>query len=421
MLTKTEIGLLKYFDNTTYYKRYDKELIVDALKSMGVFNSNLEIYQFYRLWSENGRKGLDYTKDELSKPGNTLFQVISNIIEMSQYDRDVFDDSENIKDVWGSDYDIFNFEFDGEGLNITTDQENWLEYFSGMSEGDPNSYVFYQMAQSHEGSRSEEFEQEFDYVNTNGDTISLLEKIANLLGIPPPSPDDYNEEGKIRLFLSSFLPSENLETIMWDYLWDYEREVGRARDEAIMGEYNEEIKYDFEVEHSYSYNNSASEYKIHIPYEDLLEFIEENELLSLSELKDIEINGDIDLESSYNDTYLDDEGYDSVVNTFNSSLEKLIEEIEDESILYDKIEEKVGGVKMLQKIIKDLNLIKTTQYGDVVYHKKSKEFIRFKLDDVDYPNYQLKIFYKNKPIWVNFDDLSNWVLGSVLDFYEDDQ
>jgi len=418
MLTKTEIGLLKYFDNTTYYKRYDKELIVDALKSMGVFNSNLEIYQFYRLWSENGRKGLDYTKDELSKPGNTLFQVISNIIEMSQYDRDEFDENENIKDVWGSDYDIFSFEFDDEGLNITTDQENWLEYFSGMSEGDPNSYLFYQMAQSHEGSRSEEDEQEFDYVNTNDDTISLLEKIANLLGIPPPSPDDYNEEGKIRLFLSSFLPSENLETIMWDYLWDYEREVGRARDEAIMGEYNEEIKYDFEVDYSYY---SSSVYKIHIPYEDLLEFIEENELLSLSELKDIEINGDIDLYSQYSDTYLDDEGYDSVVNTFNSSLEELIEEIEDESILYDKIEEKVGGVKMLQKIIKDLNLIKTTQYGDVVYHKKSKEFIRFKLDDVDYPNYQLKIFYKNKPIWVNFDDLSNWVLGSVLDFYEDDQ
>ena len=419
MLTKTEIGLLKYFDNTTYYKRYDKELIVDALKSMGVFNTNLEIYQFYRLWSENGRKGLDYTKDELSKPGNTLFQAISNIIEMSQYDRDEFDDSENIKDVWGSDYDIFDFVFDDEGLNIATDQENWLEYFSGMSEGDPNSYLFYQMAQSHEGSRSEEGEEEFDYVNTNGDTISLLEKIANLLGIPPPSPGDYNEEGKIRLFLSSFLPSENLETIMWDYLWDYESEVGRARDEAIMGEYNEEIKYDFEVD--YSYRTSVSEYKIHIPYEDLLEFIEENELLSLSELKDIEINGEIDLYSAYYETYLDDEGYDSVVNTFNSSLEKLIEEIEDETILYDKIEEKVGGVKMFQKIIKDLNLIKTTQYGDVVYHKKSKGFIRFKLDDVDYPNQQLKIFYKNKPIWVNFDDLSNWVLGSVLDFYEDDQ
>jgi hypothetical protein len=287
-----------------------------------------------------------------------------------------------------------------------------------MSEGDPNSYLFYQMAQSYDGCRSEEGEEEFDYVKTNDDTISLLEKIANLLGIPPPSPDDYNEEGKIRLFLSSFLPSENLETIMWDYIWDYEHEIGRARDEAIMGEYNEEIKYDFEVEYSY-YSYSASQYKIHIPYEDLLEFIEENELLSLSELKDIEINGDIDLYSQYYDTYLDDD--DSVVNTFNSSLEKLIEEIEDESILYDKIEEKVGGVKMLQKIIKDLNLIKTTQYGDVVYHKKSKEFIRFKLDDVDYPNHQLKIFYKNKPIWVNFDDLSNWVLGSVLDFYEDDQ
>ena len=158
---------------------------------------------------------------------------------------------------------------------------------------------------------------------------------------------------------------------------------------------------------------------IDISYEDIMDFIEEGKILSnLSELFDIEINGEIDLYDSFFDTWLDDEGYDVVITEFNHELESCYKYLLEN----DEVIERIESIKKFNQIKYDLkyyiDIIKETSRGDK-YSSKKIEGLYFYGESIDYDKETIKLYGVGenrtfRPEIVTFDQIPYFFTGMYL-------
>jgi len=418
-LSDKEIKLFQFLDKNVGDEQ-NKKTAIKYLKDYLGFTPE-EILKYYSLWYYSS--GGDYETYEYDEEGE-LLNFISSISTLSsgQIDEIIDDlyDSGKLNKLLG---DFFNsncggwrsstpcITFESDGITIELDRENWRDYFSGLGEDD---LWMYDIAFSSYSDYYEEvMEDEFDYAYSNDDTIKYLETIAILAGQNswPRKNNEKIDVGEIKDFLNKTLPSSNVENIIDNYLSEVSMELTRARLEAVRYCYNNESKYNTNETRC-----NSGDYCIFINYEDLKELSIDKNMLNLSELKDAEVNGEIYLNDCYYDTWLDNEGVDSIIRELNSSLERTIEKIteDDELDLEQLIKDRKEFFNMLDKF-GFRQYISTTSGG---YYKSEDGKIDLHTDNINFKDKKIKFTYEGKTHMVPFEDFPNWVGGSVLDLNE---
>ena len=404
--------MLKYFKRENI-KPEKKQYIFKFLEDVGFSNS--EQMFIYNLYAYNYDRDIDV--DGILNPTEELLKFIDNLQEESEPGRDeyidnLFDEGKIQKYV-GENFLKSNveFDFDYNGLTLKLERDDWEEHFSGLADDDRwvyriiNSYYI----------EPEEYDyDEFNYVLSNEETTYKLKEIAELYGLDDyPGKDKPIDSYEVADFLKKYLPIELYDDIVNYYLNDLGYQVAKARRKNAEEVYENEVTY----EH---YSCDGYDYCIDIGYEEIIDFINEGKILNnLSELFDIEINGEIDLYNSYYDQWLDDEGYDYVLEEFNDNLERSIEKLKEDEDFTDRLE----SIKKFNKIMYDLKyyININTNYADrgSKYESKKIDDLYFLGDSINYDDETIDLYgidenNKFKKEKVTFDQIPYFFTGMYL-------
>ena len=404
--------MLKYFKRENI-KPEKKQYIFKFLEDVGFSNS--EQMFIYNLYAYNYDRDIDV--DGILNPTEELLKFIDNLQEESEPGRDeyidnLFDEGKIQKYV-GENFLKSNveFDFDYNGLTLKLERDDWEEHFSGLADDDRwvysiiNSYYI----------EPEEYDyDEFNYVVSNEETTYKLKEIAELYGLDNyPGKDKPIDNYEVAAFLEKYLPNKLYDEIVDDYLNDLGYQVAKARRKNAEEVYENEVTY----EH---YSCDGYDYCIDIGYEEIIDFMNEGKILNnLSELFDIEINGEIDLYNSYYDQWLDDEGYDYVLEEFNDNLERSIEKLKEDEDFTDRLE----SIKKFNKIMYDLKyyININTNYADrgSKYESKKIDDLYFLGDSINYDDETIDLYgidenNKFKKEKVTFDQIPYFFTGMYL-------
>ena len=421
-LSKSEIKILKLLDKHVGAPS-DKEETIKFLRNTLAFNHHQSI-DYYKLWYLNKEDIIPYEEMEDIDRGSTflirmLWRIINSETSPSQEIDDIQD--EQNENEYNNDYDKLMgswwylncnrysgklpcMEWEKDGIVLNLDQDQWGEFFSGLNE---EGMWVYRNATSYYSDDTEDFShEEFDYAIYNDEIIDKFKQLSEISGL-----DDYPGRGgviseeEISKFLMSILTSDEYESVVDDYLAELGNAVSRGRNKSVVDGYDEEVNYPTIS------CDGGGDYCIKIPYEDLLELVKDNNLISFTELKDLEINGEILIEDYYHDGWYDDEGRDDVLEGFNNILQGVIDDIE-ESYGTD-LGSRMEKLKNFYLYLKKLGLEKTP------YLWKSKDGrIIVRGEDYNPENNTIKFSYNGENHNVPLEELVNWVQGSILDLNE---
>ena len=404
--------MLKHFQRKNINPN-KKKYIVEFLLDMG-FSPN-ESNFIYNLYAYNYDRDIDV--DGILNPTEELLKFIDNLQEESESGRDdyidnLFDEG-TIQKYVGENFLKSNveFDFDYNGLTLKLERDDWEEYFSGLSDDD--RWV-YSMINSYYIEPEEYDYDEFNYVVSNEETSYKLKEIAELYGLDDyPGKDKPIDSYEVSDFLRKYLPIELYDEIVTDYLHDLGYQVAKARKNSAEEVYDDEVTY----EH---YRCDGYDYCIDIGYEEIIDFINEGKILNnLSELFDIQINGEIDLYTAYFDQWLDDEGYDNVLEEFNNTLERSIERLKEDEDFMDRLE----SIKKFNKIMDDLkyyiNINTNTYDKSLKYESKKIDGLYFLGDSINYDDETIDLYgidenNKLKEERVTFDQIPYFFTGMYL-------
>lgn len=394
---------------------------VEAIKllrdTLGLDKS--EAVKIYRLWYFN--KGHDdyYNVEEESE--STLLEFIKTISEMSAGEIDSYTD--DLYDIgmldkilgpyfngncggWNSSTPCISFKRDG--IQLELDRDGWENYFSGL--GDDDLWVYYNAHSSYRDHYEDVDSEEFNYVYTNEETIEHLKTLAILAGKDDwPGKDGEIEDDEVNDFLSEILPHENYESIVDDYLGEFSVALTNARENSARYCYEHEVKYN-----TNGTRCESGDYCIFIPYDDLIGFINVDNLITLSELKDIEINGEIYLSDCWYDAWVDNEGVDDSISELNRSLKNTIEKLSEDVDLEELIRQRTEMVNMLDK----MGFLKYTKTSKGDYYKSKDGKIDLHTNNINYKDKKIKFSYEGKQHLIPIEEFPNWVYGSPLDLNE---
>ena len=419
-LNKQEKKIINYLNDEVSEGESKSEVLTILRNHLGF--SVEEATKFYRLWYYAMFEDLDqYIVPEES----ALYELVDTLSIMNSTDIDdlIGDLYDNKKEYLNRIFGTYLSSdcggrysktpcasFDGDGLTIELDSDEWEKYFSGLDT--EYAWLYYVAYSSYSDWYEEVYDSEFDYVYYNGETIENLEKIAVLAGKndwPGKDNSGINPE-EINNFLKETLPPKLYDDIVNEYLSEMSMELTKAKTDAIRTEYDENVKYNTNETRC-----QTGDYCIHIPYNDLLEIIKDKDIINLSDLRDVGVNPDIDLYDTLSDTWLDEDGVEEVIKTLNNSLESVIEEISENVDLNELLEERRKVQEMLETL--DLKLISTTKNKGSMY-KSNDGRIELFTNDINYVTKKIKFTYDGKSHMVPYDTFSNWVQGSILDLNE---
>ena len=421
-LSRFELKVLRYLDDMVKHTTFKEKTMKELTTHMGL--SQEEAIDIYRLWYYNQKEGVDYSELKIDRGDTPLIKFVTKMSllikpERESYLDDMYDNHiDELEKIYG---DWFHVSCDGwkekmpaiewtnKGAELNLNREDWEEHFSGL---DDDSIYRYNEAFSHYESYYDEMDSdELKYIHSymNEETVEHFKNIALLAGKsnwPGKTTNNVND-GEVNKFLEKFLPKDHYDDIENEFLSSLSIEVSSARQNATKYQYVEEIKYDV------SSNCTCGHHCITIPYNDLLYLIKNEEFISLSDLKDAEIQDEIDLNGQYYDVWLEDDGKDTVIRDLNYVLDRVIEKIsEDSDIDLEKLYDKK---KRWEKTFKDLGFIEN--YSRQVLDNKNIN-LWFIVDNVDYKNDKIKIHYNDKSHIIPLENLSDWALGGVLDLNE---
>ena len=417
-LTKFEVKILSYLDKKIGDITNKDQVFKILRDEFGL--DKTEVLDLYRLWYYNKGAG-DYETIEVDREG-PLLNFINNLTllntPVSEYIDELYDNDRKKLDALVGEW--FNLcgtystpclDFESDSVKINIDRDEWEKYFSGLHEDD--LWKYYEAFSSYNDSYEEIDSDEFNYVHTNDETVEHLETLAIMSGLSEwPGKDDKRiEESEVNDFLGKVLPKEYYERVVDDYIGEMSIEVTRARQNNVRETYTNEIKYDTNKT-SCSFGN----YCIEIPYDELIEIVKEKNLLNLSELKDAEIQPDVDLDGTYYDVWLDDEGYEDIITELNRSLEWVIEKITEAEDI--DLEELIQNRKNVLDLLNKLGFKKITDTSQGEYYVTRNGIVSLYTSDIDFKNNKVKFTYDDQTHIVPIDELTNWVSGSVLDLNE---
>ena len=425
-LSKFELSVLRYLDDMVKHPSLKDRTMKELETHMGL--SQEESIDIYRLWYYNQKEGVDYAEMEIDRGDTPLIKFTNKMgilikPEREKYLDDMFDNHKDELDkIYGDWFHIGcggsyrdnmpSIEWTNYGAQLNLSQEHWEEHFSGLD--DDSVHRYHEAFNHYESYYDEMSDDELDYMDhfINGETIEHLKYIAILSGESNwPGKDSNPTNGdEVNIFLKKVLPTKYYHDVTNEYLSSLSMETSRTRQNATKEHYIDEVKYDV------SSSCTCGYHCITIPYNDLLYIIKNNELVSFSDLKESEINGEIDLNESYYDNNIDQDGLNTIILDLNYALDRVIEKIseDDELDLKTLLKEREEIINMLNK----LGLKNITRTSGGGWYRSSDGKIELFTDNINYKDKKIKFTYEGKSHIVPFDDFPNWVYGSVLDLNE---
>lgn len=409
-LNKLEKNLLRFIDSNN---KTTKNEIINSLKETLGFSYEESNY-YYKLWYFlNGRDYDELLFDENKTDLKNYVKTIVDSDNPDDYIDEIYKENESLlRKIYGDNFnyhlrDTPSLDWTSEGLKLNLSYEDWDMYFSGLNED--SIHFYYEMGSGYIDHSYEVDEEEFNYVVTDDETIELLSHIALLKNLNNwPGKNTEISDYEVNDFLKKSLDYQDYKNLKEEYIDSMSYYLKHERLNQIKEIYKNEVKYDKD--------DCFSEYSdvcILIPYSNLLEIIEEENLFNLSELFDSEINGRIDLLSDYYSIWLNDDDKNNLLNDLNDGLKKIIDNIVEESD-YD-----LDKIIILRNdffdLIEKLGFKKQTE-GVFFY----KNLVSFNINDVDFEGEKIKINYipNNSDHVIPIEDLPNWISGSVLDLNE---
>ena len=410
-LNKFEINVLELLD-VEVGNRLRKDKAMKILSSLRIPDS--ESIDLYRLWYFNQKvEGVEYSEMDIDRADTPLIKFTTKMSVLIKPERvEYLDniDEELLEKLYGDWFHwgcvLPSIHWNNYGIEINLSREEWGEHFSGLDEY--SLYRYYEAFDPYGSYYDEMDHDELNYISFNDETIDHLKTIALLSGVSDyPGKEREPNEGEINTFLEKYLPTNYYEDIGDEYLNSLSMEVGRSRQDSVREIYNDEAKY----QPTSNCTCYESDMCISIGYDDLLYFIKDNEMVNFSDLKDIEVQPEINLEDYYHDTWLDDEGSETIISDLNDSIERVIGKITEDGDI-DLVKLLIKREKW-EKIFKDLGF--KTSYN----RRISKDGNTWFNDgDIDYKNDKIKIRYKDRVHIIPLENLSDWALGGVLDLNE---
>jgi len=242
---------------------------------------------------------------------------------------------------------------------------------------------------------------EFDYFSFNDETIELMKKIAiitkNNEALEYIDGNTNYQSNDLAEYLEKMLPENFFYTLRDDYLSTISYMTGSERTKALRDYYNEEIKYEVDI------NDSS----VTIPYDDFKEVIEDNSPLDFDEVADLEFQPSIDLESVWYDAGYWNSDSNEHVEELNKNLERWVEDNDE-----GQYDEWLEGKLIIDDIIEKTNLSK--RYGDLYKSKDDRLYFNYNRD-IDFVNKKIEFRYDGELHVVPFENFVDWAQGSVLD------
>ena len=410
-LSKFELNVLRYLDDMVKDTSLKGRTREELETHMGLTKE--ESIDIYRLWYYNQKDGVDYLEMDIDRADTPLIKFTHKMSLLIKPERvEYLDniDEELLEKLYGDWFhwgcSVPSIHWNNYGIELNLSREEWEEHFSGLEEY--SLYRYHESFDTYSSYYDEMDSDELNYISFNDETIEHLETISLLSGAPDyPGKERQPNEGEIKGFLEKYLPSNYYDDVADTYLDSLSMEVSRSRQDSVREIYNDEAKY----QPTSNCTCYESDMCITIPYDELLFFIKDNEMVNFSDLKDIEVQPEINLEDSYWDTWLDDVGSETIISELNDSIERVIGKITEDGDI-DLVKLLIKREKW-EKIFKDLGF--KTSYS----RRISKDGNTWFNDgDVDYKNDKIKIRYKDRVHIIPLENLSDWALGSVLDLNE---
>ena len=430
-LSRFELKVLRYLDDMVKHTTFKEKTMKELTTHMGL--SQEEAIDIYRLWYYNQKEGVDYSELKIDRGDTPLIKFVTKMSllikpERESYLDDMYDNHiDELEKIYGDWFHVScggwkgnmpAIEWTNKGAELNLSREDWEEHFSGL-DGD-EVYIHNEAFNNYESYYDEMDSDELNYMHSymNEQTVEHLKSISllsgksnwpgkNFVGVNTHSSYD---EGEVNEFLEKSLPKNYYDDVANEFISSLSMEVSRARQNGIKELYLAEVKYDV------SSSCTCGYHCITIPYADLLYIVKNEDFTTLSDLKEAEIQGEINLSEGYYDSWVDDEGSDTIANDLNYALDRIIEKISsDEDLdLEELLNEREGMLDMLNKL--GLKIIAKTGRGD--WYKSSDGKIELYTDYINYTDKKIQFTYEGESHIVPFNDFPNWVYGSVLDLNE---
>ena len=333
--SKLEVKILDFINKEFVGTYPRKEKVVKWIKSTLGF-TNEEAQQWYALWflNKNTKRYVDIGNDKFRIPwetienvnrGDTLYKFVERLKEKDGDEDEVLEvyypsDEHNnlLKTLLGDDFHYCDrnyykypcVAFEPDGIEIAGDSNDFESFISGV--GDQAWRI------NDDGENNEDYDsEEFDYVMYNDETLEILKKMGDILGVYIEDPNYGGiDDGGLNNYLGDNLTRDDRDDIVNEYIWALNGETGRYTAEQVREYYEGQITYQ-------PYHSPYAPHAIKIPYEDLLEKIKEHGIFSFTDLQDLEeelnpcSNCDLD-EVYWGGDYIDDAGVKYVGEVLNA-------------------------------------------------------------------------------------------------------
>jgi hypothetical protein len=295
---------------------------------------------------------------------------------------------------------------DEDAVHLKMEEEEYDEYYSGLDEYqqhfkyvDTSDYYY------------DDWEEEEKYMSSylSEDNMNKIKEIAKSLGIIHNY--NFDEEGEVKRFIENNL--SNASNILENYMIDLDHGMTSAR-KIEMDQALSEIKF--------NYNDGY----LDLPWKDLWEFLKDKEIEKFSDLKDMDINGEVELENSYYGGHdISKKDLDDLNNTFARKLDEA-------ELTMIEHPDYVTNVQKFNQIINDLKfeggnfiIYAPTNQGSAIY-KKELPTRDIYIEKLDYVNQKAYVFIvdfrgKNKKTiskrqkgWIHFDSIVNYIQQHTL-------
>lgn len=236
-------------------------------------------------------------------------------------------------------YKAYEFDYNKRAVKLDIDENEFEEKFSGMDSGNLQYYNTVNAGDYNENVDSSEDDYMNNYLNDKNE--KLIKNIASQLGIPDY---DFEKEGNLAKFLEEYTDIKIEDDFRYEVGNGWERHAAKA----INDEVNNKQKFKY-----------IDGYLI-LPFKELYKFVSEHPekyIKSFNDLKESEINGEIDLERVYSDSshQIDDEAEKKINLLFKEKLTEFLDKIHSGEIDTTKIQRakeilKTLGFKKLENM-----------------------------------------------------------------------
>jgi hypothetical protein len=410
-LSGKEIQVLKLIDKNTRDNRKNSSVTAYLRNNLGLPRNIVN--KIYPLWLLNHREDGKYEEiEEVNRETQPILHYLKKIQEDEMYDDEIperfFGELNLCKGTYGRysssswNTPCISIDADNVTFRLGNDIGEYTE-ITGLYEDD---IWVYQEAMSNYRDYYEEFDdEEFDYIPLTKEVMEKVKEIAiitdNKNALKYINTNNSPDSERIVRFLREMMPESALQSIIDDYISTIGYMTGDARRRAVNSYYNENVEYPID---------NSDDNAIEIPIEKVIEYVEDNVVLTIDDLASIEYQSSLNMVDTWYDTgYWDIESSDHIDELVTNLTDWI--DSNDEGV-YD---EYIKNKSIIDNIIKQTNLEK--KYGSM-YQSKDHRLSFDYVYGIDFVNKKIKFSYDGQTHIVPFENFSDWAQGSVLDLNE---